>query len=251
MQIKIKVRDLDVWLSEEHVLKSISLDIYKNEILAIIGPAKSGKTTFLRTLNRMIDLGQDVQVEGRVLLDGIDVYKDRVDIAELRRRLGMVFAMPTPLPGTVYQNIAFGPKLTGRKSRKELDRIVERGLKLAYLWDEVKDRLHSSVFTLSGGQQQRLCLARTLAQEPEVILLDEPCAGLDPISTGKIEEALQVLKKDYTIILVTNNVKQAARASDRTAFFLMGKLEEIATTEEIFTRPKSPKTYEYISGRFG
>lgn len=249
--VKINVGNLNVYFGAIHALRNISLEVYKNEILAAIGPANSGKTTFLRCLNRMNDLQPNFRVEGKVLLDGKNVYDTAVDVPFLRRRVGVVFATPTPLPMSVFENIAYGPRRLGTGKRSILEEIVERSLKKAALWDEVKNRLRDSALKLSGGQQQRLCLARALAVEPEVILYDEPCSGLDPISTAKIEETMFELQKDYTQILVTNNTKQAARVSERTAFFLMGELVEIGLTDKIFTAPQDQRTEDYITGRFG
>ncbi len=245
----IEARDFSAWYSDRRALQGVSLEITPNEILGVIGPARAGKTTFLRSLNRMNDLEHGFRTEGRIAYRGVDVYRDGVDTAELRRRLGMVFAVPVTLPGTIYQNLAYGPRFGGRWA--DIDTRVEECLKAAYLWDEVRNRLHQSAFTLSGGQQQRLCLARTLMLDPEVLLLDEPCSGLDPISTAKIEEALQELKKRMTIVLVTNNVMQASRVADRTAFFLDGRIAECGPTRQIFVNPKEKITHEYISGRFG
>lgn len=248
---KIVASDLSVSFSGRSVLRNISLVAKENEILSIIGPANSGKTTFLRTINRMNDLIPGVRVEGSVFLDGKDISRSEVDVSSLRRRVGMVFALPTPLPQTIFENLAFGPRLHGINDRRELERRVEESLKATFLWDEVKDRLHTSGLKLSGGQQQRLCLARALALEPEVVLLDEPCSGLDPVSTRKIEEALRELKAKYTILWVTNNVKQAARVADHVAFFLMGESIEYGSAERIFTAPTDKRTDDYISGRFG
>jgi phosphate transport system ATP-binding protein len=244
---KIKVNQLNVWFSNQQIIKSLTIEIYNNEILGIIGPANSGKTTFLRTINRLNDTNDRFRMSGEILIDNKNIYD--IDVTLLRKRIGIIFALPVPLPISIYDNITYGPKLHG--IRKGLDEIVERSLKAAYLWDEVKDRLHESALMLSGGQQQRLCIARTLAVEPEVIMFDEPCSGLDPISTAKVEEAMIKLKQKYTLILVTNNVKQAARVSDRVAFFLMGELIEINSTEKIFTSPDDKRTEDYISGRFG
>ncbi len=248
---KIRAHNFSVRYPETFALRAINLDIYSNEIFSIIGPAGSGKTSFLRCLNRINDLVPGLTVSGQLFLGDIDIYSKAVDVPSLRRMLGMVFAVPVPLPGSIYQNITLGPLLNKRRSKFELADLVEHSLRAAYLWDEVKDRLLQPAFALSGGQQQRLCLARTLALEPEVLLLDEPCSGLDPISTAKIEEALRQLKRRYTIILVTNNVMQASRTSDRTAFFLQGELVECKPTEEMFTNPEEKRTQEYISGRFG
>jgi len=249
--IKINIKDLNVYNGKEHILKKLSLGVDANEILGIIGPAGSGKTTFLRTLNRMNELETGFRLDGEVLMDGKNIYSADTDPVELRKKIGIVFAMPVPLPLSIYENVVYGPRIAGQTNKARLDELVKKSLSEAFLWDEVKDRLKLSGLRLSGGQQQRLCLARVLAMEPEVILLDEPCSGLDPISTAKIEDALTVLKKDYTIILVTNNVKQASRVSDKTAFFLLGELIEVGVTEKIFTSPKRKETDDYISGRFG
>jgi phosphate transport system ATP-binding protein len=251
MENKFEIRDLNFYFNNERVIDNLSLDIPANKILGIIGPASSGKTTFLRALNRMNDLELGSRLEGKILLDGKDIYEKDYDVVELRKKVGMVFAMPVPLPLSIYENVVFGPRLSSVNDKKRLDELVERSLTAAYLWDEVKDRLKMSGMRLSGGQQQRLCLARVLAMEPDVILLDEPCSGLDPISTSKIEDALNELKKYYTIVLVTNNTKQAARVADNTAFFLMGKLIEVDDTRKIFTAPKKTETSDYITGRFG
>ncbi len=250
-QVAIRVENLSHFYGNHQSLKKINLEIYRNEILGIIGPAKSGKSTFLACLNRLNDLIPGSRVEGRILVDGEDIYSPEVDVVALRRKLGIVFATPVPLPLTIYENIVYGVRLLGRNNRKELDWIVEDSLEKAGLWNEVKDRLHTSALKLSGGQQQRLCIARVLALKPEYIMLDEPTSGLDPISTMKIEDSLRTLKKDYTIILVTNNTKQAARVADRTAFFLMGELVEIDETPVVFTRPADKRTEDYLLGRFG
>ncbi len=251
MKIKFHIKDLNLFFKEEKVLKQINFEIPANKILGIIGPSGSGKTTFLRALNRMNDLEDGTRIEGNILFDEEDIYKPDYDVVSLRKKVGMVFAMPVPLPMSIYENVVYGVRLSGVNDLKRLDELVEKSLTASYLWDEVKDRLKTSGMRLSGGQQQRLCLARVLAMEPEVILLDEPCSGLDPISTAKIEDALTVLKKDYTIILVTNNTKQAARVADNTAFFLMGELIEIGSTGQIFTTPNRTETSDYITGRFG
>ena len=248
---KIEVKNLNVFFGKDHALKDVTIEVIANKILAAIGPSSSGKTTFLRSLNRLNDLQSDMKHAGQILLDGKDIYSNDTDVAQLRRRVGMVFALPLPLPMTIFENLTYGPKLAGIKNRKALDGLVEKSLKDAFLWDEVKDRLDDPAMKLSGGQQQRLCIARTLALRPEVILMDEPCSGLDPISTAKIEEAMMELKKEYTIIIVTNNTKQAARVGDNTAFFLMGEMIEYNETGKIFTTPKDKRTEEYISGRFG
>jgi phosphate transport system ATP-binding protein len=251
MSVKFNIQNLSFYFNNEQVLKNLNFDVNANEILGVIGPAGSGKTTFLRSLNRMNDLEFNSKIEGKILLDGQDIYTSDCDVVALRKKIGMVFAMPVPLPMSIFENVVYGPRLSGISDKKRLDELVEKSLTAAYLWDEVKDRLSLSGLRLSGGQQQRLCLARVLAMEPDVILLDEPCSGLDPISTAKIEDALTILKKDYTIILVTNNTKQAARVADNTAFFLMGELIEIDNTGKIFTHPDKKETNDYITGRFG
>jgi phosphate transport system ATP-binding protein len=244
----IRTEDLRVFIGDLEILKGISLEARQGEILSIIGPAGAGKTTFLRSLNRMLELDLDIKTSGRILLDGQSVYD--LDVAALRRQVGMVFSVPIALPMTVYENLVFGIRLISGKNNNH-DEYVEKALRAAYLWDEMKDRLNEPARHLSGGQQQRLCLARTLALEPRILLLDEPCSGLDPISTGRIEEALRQLKRDLAIILVTNNVKQAARASDKTAFFLFGELIELESIDKLFTTPRDSRTADYISGRFG
>lgn len=250
MTVKIQIENLSVFYGPIQSLKAVSLDVKEFEILGVIGPANSGKTSLLRTLNRLNDENPLFRREGRILLDGSDIY-EKIDTPALRKKIGMVFALPTPLPLSIFDNAAYGPRLHGIREKGELEAIVERSLKAAFLWEEVKDRLHTPAMKLSGGQQQRLCIARSLAVEPDVILYDEPCSGLDPISTSRVEEAMQELKKKYTQILVTNNTKQAARVSDRTAFFLMGELVEIDRTEKIFTVPQDKRTEDYVSGRFG
>lgn len=247
---KIIVKDLNIYYGEERALKDVNFSIHDKEILGIIGPANSGKTSFLRALNRLSDLDHHERVSGKILLSGKDIFRE-MDAEDVRRRIVMVFALPIPLPMSIFDNVAYGPRRHGIKNRKKLGGIVEKSLKEAYLWDEVKDRLSSSAMKLSGGQQQRLCIARTLAVEPEVILYDEPCSGLDPISTAKVEEAMFELKARYTQILVTNNVKQAARVSDRVAFFLSGELIEVDEAEKMFTAPRDKRTDGYITGRFG
>ncbi len=233
------------------VLKGVNIDVYKNKITGFMGPAGSGKSTLISIINRMIDFEEGSRITGKVFIDDENILGDEIDEVHLRRRVGTVFAVPIPLPRSIYDNVAYGPKLRNRNQRRELRPLVVESLKKAFLWDEVKDRLNSSALKLSGGQQQRLCLARTLALEPEIILLDEPCSGLDPISTAKIEEALDELKKDYTIILVSNNTKQIARITDYAAFFYMGALIEYGTTEKLFTNPSEKKTEDYIQGKFG
>lgn len=248
--IKIQVKNLTVAFSGTVSLDGITLDIPSHEVLSVIGPANSGKTTFLKVLNRLVDFMPTGRVTGEVLLDGKDVYKNH-DPVTLRRQIGIIFALPVPLPTTVFENVVYGLRRQGKRGRGELESLAEKALADAYLWDEVKDRLDEQAMKLSGGQQQRLCIARTLAVNPQVILFDEPCSALDPISTAKIEEAMLKLKKHYTIVLVTNNTKQAARVGDRTAFFLMGKLVEMDLTSRMFTSPRDKRTDDYISGRFG
>lgn len=250
VSLKIEVKDLNIWFRDNHVLKNISIDIVKNEILSIIGPSNSGKTSFLRGINRLNDMEDTVRMNGSILLDGKDIYRNMA-AEDLRRRIGMIFALPIPLPLSIFDNVAYGPKMSGVKEKTMVGQTVEESLKSSFLWDEVKDRLNSPAMNLSGGQQQRLCIARTLALNPEVILFDEPCSGLDPISTARVEESMVELKKTRTIILVTNNTKQAARVGTRTAFFLMGELIEIDKTEKIFTAPADQRTNDYITGKFG
>lgn len=248
---KIEVESLNLFYKDFQALKNVTMNIKENRISALIGPSGCGKSTFLRTLNRMNDLYEGVRVEGRVLLDGQDIYQAGIDVVALRKRVGMVFQRPNPFPMSVYDNVAYGPRIHGIKNKKKLDEIVEISLRGAALWEEVQDRLYKPALGLSGGQQQRLCIARLLAVEPEVVLMDEPSSALDPISTLKIEELIQVLKQDYTIVIVTHNMQQAARVSDSTAFFLNGELIEYGDTEEIFTRPGDRRTEDYITGRFG
>jgi phosphate transport system ATP-binding protein len=249
--IKFSIRGLDVRFGDVPALRGIDLDIPARSILGVIGPAGSGKTAFLRALNRLNDLSPNCRVTGQVLLDGEDINGPDYDVVRLRKRVGMVFALPVPLPMSIFDNVTYGPRLSGSRKRGQLQERVERSLRAAFLWEEVKDRLGMSGMRLSGGQQQRLCLARVLAMEPEVILLDEPCSGLDPVSTSRIEEALVSLKSAYTIVLVTNNTKQAARVADRTVFFLTGEVIECGETAQIFTAPRDQRTNDYVSGRFG
>jgi len=249
--VAIEVRGLSQYFGAVRKLNALDLDVRRNEILGIIGPARSGKSTFLCALNRLNDLVRGSRIEGTIVIDGRDIYAPDVDVVELRRKLGMVFATPVPLPRSIFENVAFGARLAGVRGRTKLDALVRDSLEKGGLWEEVKDRLATSALKLSGGQQQRLCLARILAVKPEFILLDEPTSGLDPISTMKIEDSLRKLKKDYTIILVTNNTKQAARVADRTAFFLNGDLVEVGPTAEIFTAPSDKRTDDYLRGRFG
>lgn len=247
---KFSVRSLDLFYGDFQALKKISLDIKASRVTALIGPSGCGKSTFLKTLNRMNDLEPNVHVGGTVLLDQTDIFKE-LDAIELRKRVGMVFQQPNPFPKSVYENVAYGPRINGIKKKSLLDEIVEKSLQQAAIWNEVKDRLHKSALGLSGGQQQRLCIARTLAVEPEVILMDEPTSALDPISTMKIEDLVIELKKDYTIIIVTHNMQQASRISDMTAFFLLGEIIEYDSTMKLFSQPGQKKTEDYITGRFG
>ncbi|MDH5683622.1 MAG: phosphate ABC transporter ATP-binding protein [bacterium] len=249
MAVKIRVENYSFYFGAKPVLKNINLAINAKEIFSIIGPAHSGKTTLLRSINRMNDGAENSRRQGLIYLDGRDIHTFEKDV--LRRRVGMIFATPVSLPGTIFNNVAYGPKLKGIKSRGKLRELVEKSLRAAYLWDEVKDRLSDLALRLSGGQQQRLCIARALAVEPEVLMMDEPCSGLDPISMAKIETALRQLKNEYTIILVTNNTKQAARIADWIAFFLSGELIELGTPEMLFTKPKDKRTDDYIAGRIG
>ena len=250
MSIKIKVENLDLFYGENQALKNINLDIEKNKVTALIGPSGCGKSTFLRTLNRMNDLIENISIKGKVEVDGEDIYKSD-DVIKLRTKVGMVFQKPNLFPMSIYDNVAYGPKIHGIKDKKTLDKIVEESLKGAAIWDEVKDRLKTSALGLSGGQQQRVCIARTIAMKPEVILMDEPTSALDPISTLKVEELIQNIKNDYTIVIVTHNMQQAARISDKTVFFLNGDLVEVNDTNVIFTNPKGKRTEDYITGRFG
>jgi phosphate transport system ATP-binding protein len=249
--VKIAIQNFNVSYGSVHALRDINLSIRPSEIFAIFGPARSGKTTLLKSLNRLTELIFGATHTGNISLDGMDIFNPKLSVTQLRRRLGMVFDLPTPLPMSIFDNIIYGPKLSGRMHRGRLNEIVEKALQSAALWDEVKDRLHTSALRLSGGQQQRLCIARVLALEPEVLLLDEPCSGLDPISTTSIEETLDRLKKDYTIILVPHNIQQGSRVADRAAFFLGGELIEEGPVYEIFTRPRDRRTEDYITGKFG
>ncbi len=251
MDPKIQSKDLDFFYGDKQALKKVNLDIKEHHITALMGPSGCGKSTFLRTLNRMNDIIPNVKISGKVLLDGSNIYAPGIDVVRIRQRVGMVFQQPNPLPKSIFENVAFGPKVLGINHRLRLDEIVEKSLKAAVLWDEVKDELNKSGLALSGGQQQRLCIARALAIEPEVILMDEPCSALDPIATLKIEELMQQLKKDYTIVIVTHNMQQAARVSDWTGFFLLGEIIEFGVTEDLFTNPKDKRTEDYITGRFG
>ena len=248
---KISVQNLNLHYGDNHALKDVNMEIKENAITAFIGPSGCGKSTFLKCLNRMNDLVDCVRIDGTVLLDGEDIYDKRVDTTLLRKKVGMVFQQPNPFPMSIYDNIAYGPRLHGIKNKSQLDEIVENALNGAAIFDEVKDRLKKSALGLSGGQQQRLCIARALAVEPEVLLMDEPTSALDPISTLKIEELMESLKKKYTVAIVTHNMQQAARVSDDTAFFLVGEVVEFNSTHDIFARPKDKRTEDYITGRFG
>lgn len=247
---KISSKNLDLFYGSFQALHSINMDIYENEITAFIGPSGCGKSTLLKSLNRMNDLVEGCRIEGEILLDGKNLFED-IDVNILRKRVGMVFQKPNPFPMSIYDNIAYGPRTHGLKKKSELDEIVEKSLRGAAIWDEVKDRLNKSALGMSGGQQQRLCIARALAVNPEVLLMDEPTSALDPISTGKIEELLDELRKQFTIVIVTHNMQQAARISDKTAFFLLGNMIEYGDTEQIFSSPCNKKTEDYITGRFG
>ena len=247
----ITVKNLDLYYGDHKALNGISMDIERNSITAFIGPSGCGKSTFLRTLNRMNDLIPNVKIDGEVIYDGKNIYDKNVDIYNLRKEVGMVFQKPNPFPMSIYDNVAYGPRTHGIHNKEELDKIVEESLKNAAIYDEVKDNLKKSALSLSGGQQQRLCIARALAVKPKVLLMDEPTSALDPISTGKIEELALELKKDYTIVIVTHNMQQALRISDKTAFFLLGDLIEYDDTQKIFSMPKNKKTEDYITGRFG
>lgn len=246
----MKARNLNLWYGANRALKNINMDIPEKQITALIGPSGCGKSTFLKTLNRMNDLVEDCRIEGDITLDGIDIYKD-TNVNILRKRVGMVFQKPNPFPMSIYDNIAYGPRIHGIKSRIKLDEIVERSLKQAAIWDECKDRLKKSALGMSGGQQQRLCIARALAVEPEILLMDEPTSALDPISTSKIEDLAIELCENYTIVMVTHNMQQAARIADKTAFFLLGEIIEFDKTDKMFSTPEDKRTEDYITGRFG
>ncbi|MBV9851231.1 MAG: phosphate ABC transporter ATP-binding protein [Armatimonadetes bacterium] len=248
---KMKADGVDFYYGEFHALKNVNITVPAKQVTALIGPSGCGKSTFLRALNRMNDLIDGTRLTGKVTLDGRDIYEPRVDVVDLRKRVGMVFQKPNPFPMSIYDNIAYGPRIHGLNNRKKLNEIVERTLRGSALWDEVKDKLKVSAFALSGGQQQRLCIARTLAVEPEVILMDEPCSALDPNSTFRIEQLMEDLKREYTIIIVTHNMQQAARVSQKTGFFLRGELKEFADTEQIFNNPQDKDTEAYVEGRFG
>jgi phosphate transport system ATP-binding protein len=249
--IKIQVNDLSLYYGEKKALKEISMHIPANKVTALIGPSGCGKSTFLRCINRMNDLIPSVKITGELLVEGIDIYDKNVDVVNIRKKIGMVFQKSNPFPKSIYENIAYGPRINGIKDKTQLDEIVETSLRQAAIWEELKDRLGDSAMGLSGGQQQRLCIARTLAVSPDIILMDEPASALDPISTSKIEELVHELKEQYTIIIVTHNMQQAARTSDHTAFFYMGELIEMGKTNTIFTKPEKKQTEDYITGRFG
>ncbi len=248
--VKLSIKNLDLFYGDNQALKDINIDIKENKVTALIGPSGCGKSTFLRTLNRMNDLIENVTIKGKIEVDGEDIYQTE-DVIKLRTKVGMVFQKPNPFPMSIYDNIAYGPRIHGIRDKKILDKIVEESLRGAAIWDEVKDRLKTSALGLSGGQQQRICIARAIAMKPEVILMDEPTSALDPISTLKVEELIEELKKDYTIVIVTHNMQQAARISDDTAFFLNGVLVEYSETKDMFTAPKDKRTEDYITGRFG
>lgn len=251
LNIKFKVENLDFYYDKFKALNNINLDIVENKITALIGPSGCGKSTFLKTLNRMNDLIDGTKHEGNILLDGVDIYDSNIDVNDLRKDVGMVFQAPNPFPKSIYNNVAFGPQRHGITDKFKLNEIVEKSLKAVALWDEVKDRLDDSALGLSGGQQQRLCIARAIAMKPKVLLMDEPTSALDPIATAKIEELIQDLKKDYTVVIVTHSMQQAARISDNTAFFLMGELVESDITKVMFSTPRDVRTEDYITGRFG
>jgi phosphate transport system ATP-binding protein len=248
---KISTQHLNLFYGAKHALKDITLDIAPRKVTALIGPSGCGKSTYLRSLNRMNDLIDDVKIEGTVSIDGVDIYDDDVDVVELRKRVGMIFQKSNPFPKSIYENVAYGPRLNGVREKKQLDEIVETTLRRSALWEEVKDDLRKSALALSGGQQQRLCIARALAVDPEILLMDEPASALDPIATAKIEELIYELKEKYTIVIVTHNMQQAARVSDVTAFFYMGELIEVDETKKMFTTPAKKQTEDYITGRFG
>jgi len=250
-KVKIKVENINFFYGKSHALKNISMDIYENRVTAIIGPSGCGKSTFIRLFNRMNDLIPRTLFEGKIFLDGKDIYRQKVDVVDIRRRVGMVFQKPNPFPKSIFDNISYGLRVNGMKDKNMIEKRVVKSLKDAAIWNEVKDRLHESALGLSGGQQQRLCIARCLAVEPEVILFDEPAASLDPISTKKIEELIEKLRKEYTIVIVTHNMQQAARISQYTVFLYLGKLIEYAPTDELFTVPKNKMTEDYLTGKFG
>ena len=251
MENIIEVKDLNTYFEESHILKDINIEIPKNAVTSLIGPSGCGKSTFLRTINRMNDVISTFKEEGTILLDGQEIYDPEVDVVDLRKKVGMVFQKPNPFPKSIFENVAYGLRVHGESDKRVIKKRVEASLKESALWNEVKDKLDSSAMGLSGGQQQRLCIARTLAMNPDVILFDEPCSSLDPISTAKIESLMETLKKDYTQVIVTHNMQQAARVSDYTAFFLLGELIEVGRTKTLFEMPREKKTEDYITGRFG
>jgi len=251
LKIKLQAQNLDFYYGANRALKNVTIDCYVNKVTALIGPSGCGKSTFIRTFNRMNDLIPGTRVEGRILLDDKDINDPDVDVVELRRRVGMVFQKPNPFPKSIFDNIAYGLRINGMRDKRKLEEVAERSLRGAALWDEVKDRLDENAFALSGGQQQRLCIARSLAVEPEVILFDEPCSAIDPIATAKVEDLIEKLKTRYTVVIVTHNMQQAARVSDYTAFMMLGELVEFDVTEKIFTNPSNKLTEDYITGRFG
>ena len=251
MDIEIETQHLDLWYGEKQALKDVSIKIPEEKVTAIIGPSGCGKSTLIRCFNRMNDIIDNCRVEGKIFIDEQDIYDKNVDVVDLRKNVGMVFQKPNPFPKNIYENIAYAPRIHGITNKEKLDDIVKTGLKEAFLWDETKDRLHESAMGLSGGQQQRLCIARALAVEPEIILMDEPCSALDPIATAKIEELIRYLSKEYTVVIVTHNMQQASRVSDYTAYMYIGKLIEFGSTRQIFENPREESTENYITGRFG
>lgn len=251
MEEVIKTENLNLWYGDKQALFDININIKRNKITALIGPSGCGKSTLIRCFNRMNDIIDGCRIKGKVIFNGVNIYQEDIDVVEIRKKIGMVFQKPNPFPKSIYENVAYGPKIHGIRDKKELDEIVERSLKAAALWDEVKDRLHETALSLSGGEQQRLCIARALAVEPEVILMDEPCSALDPIATAKIEDLINELKKKYTVVIVTHNMQQAARVSDYTGFMYLGRLVEFGETKQIFENPREELTEKYITGRFG
>ncbi|MEK7845513.1 MAG: phosphate ABC transporter ATP-binding protein PstB [Nitrospinota bacterium] len=251
MDIEFKIKRLNVFYAEKMALKEVNFNIPAKTVTAVIGPSGCGKSTFIRCLNRMNDLIPVFRLEGKIIYNGMDMYSKKVDVIDIRRQIGMVFQKPNPFPKSIYENVAYGLRIQGIGDKKTLDNVVEEGLKKAALWDEVKDRLHDSALSLSGGQQQRICIARALAVEPKVILFDEPCSALDPVATAKIEDLITELKKDYTVVIVTHNMQQAARVSEYTGFFMLGEMIEFDITQKIFTAPSNKMTEDYITGRFG
>ncbi|OGD15798.1 MAG: phosphate ABC transporter ATP-binding protein [Candidatus Aminicenantes bacterium RBG_16_66_30] len=251
LQVKIKAENLDFYYGANRALKNVTIECFDKKVTAIIGPSGCGKSTFIRTLNRMNDVIPGTRLEGKILIDGADIHAPDVDVVDLRRRVGMVFQKPNPFPKSIFDNIAYGLRINGMKNKRKIEEVVERSLRGAALWEEVKDRLNDNAFSLSGGQQQRLCIARALAVEPEVILFDEPCSAIDPIATAKVEDLIEHLKTRYTVVIVTHNMQQAARVSDYTAFMMLGELVEFDRTEKIFTNPANKLTEDYITGRFG